>query len=263
MTAFDLSPTAVDVHVRGVSQVFESENGPLVALQAIDLHIPAGEFVCLVGPSGCGKSTLLRLVAGLETPTQGSVQLAGQPPAALRARKAIGWMAQQAALLPWRTVLENVALPLQVNAQPDRPQVRAADLLALVDLSEFAQAYPQTLSGGMQQRVALARTLAIGAPLWLMDEPFAALDELTRAALAGELLTIWQHYRTTVVWVTHHLHEAVRLADRLVLLTPRPGRIAAVLPVDLPRPRDDTSPAFQVVVRQARQLLQRETGVAA
>jgi NitT/TauT family transport system ATP-binding protein len=248
---------AIDVRLQHVTQIFGEGQTRLVALQDINLAIQPGEFVSLVGQSGCGKSTLLRLVAGLLLPTQGEIHLADRPPQKMCAQKAIGWMAQQAALLPWRTVLENVQLPLQVNRQVNRQPASPEELLRLVGLTEFAHAYPATLSGGMQQRVALARTLAIGASVWLMDEPFAALDELTREALAGELLAIWQQLRPTVIWVTHHLNEAVRLSNRMILLSPRPGHIAGTISIDLPRPRDDTSSAFQAVVRQARQILKQ------
>ncbi|MBN1991862.1 MAG: ABC transporter ATP-binding protein [Anaerolineae bacterium] len=246
---------AIDAQIQHVSQIFQEQSRRLVALQNINLNVRAGEFVSLVGPSGCGKSTLLRLVAGLHAPTSGQILLAGQPPAKLRARKQIGWMAQQSALLPWRTVLENVRLPLQVNGQTKPPPASPEELLQLVGLPDFAHAYPATLSGGMQQRVALARMLTIGASLWLMDEPFAALDELTRETLADELLAIWRQFRPTVFWVTHHLPEAVRLSNRVVILSARPGHIRGVITVNLPRPRDDTGPEFQAIVRQARQVM--------
>jgi NitT/TauT family transport system ATP-binding protein len=249
--------TAVDVQIQNVSQQFVSRGQTLVALRDVDLRIRPGEFVSLIGVSGCGKSTLLQLVAGLQTPAQGELLLAGRPPAEVRARRAIGWMSQQAALLPWRTVLENVRLPLLVNRRAAAPATPSpAELLQMVGLADFAGAYPHTLSGGMQQRVALARTLAIGASLWLMDEPFAALDELTREALALELLALWRRFRPTVLWVTHHLGEAVRLSDRLVVLSPRPGTVAGEIRIDLPHPRDDTGPAFQAIVRQGRRILQ-------
>lgn len=246
----------LDVRVRNVWHTFPAEPEPLLALRDVTMDIAPGEFVSLVGASGCGKSTLLRLVSGLLAPTRGEVLLAGQPPHTMRATKRISWMAQRSALLPWRTVLENVALPLQINAQArvngaSSPQA----LLELVGLADFADVYPHTLSGGMQQRVALARALATGASLWLMDEPFAALDELTRATLADELLAIWRRYRPTVLWVTHNMHEAIRLSDRVLVMTTRPGTLAGDVRVDLPRPRDDTSMAFQEVLRQARGLL--------
>lgn len=251
----------VNVQVRGVSHVFQHGTGRLAALGPIDLAVLPGEFVSIVGPSGCGKSTLLRLAAGLLLPTEGEILLARQPPAHLRAQKQIGWMAQQPALLPWRTVRENVELPLLVNRRQSPFTINHSptpdDLLHLVGLSDFAHAYPHTLSGGMQQRAALARTLATGASLWLMDEPFAALDELTREALGGELLALWQRFRSTVLWVTHHLPEAVRLSDRIVLLSSRPGTVCGEIAIPLPRPRDDTAVDFQVYLRQARAILQK------
>jgi NitT/TauT family transport system ATP-binding protein len=246
---------AVDIDIQQVDHTFQDKTGRLAALHQLDLRIQSGEFVSLVGPSGCGKSTLLRLVAGLITPSQGQILLGGRAAAVLRAQKEIGWMAQQAALLPWLTVLANVRLPLQVNRQAGRPHASPEELLAMVGLADFAGYYPATLSGGMQQRVALARTLATGASLWLMDEPFAALDELTRESLGAELLRIWGRFRPTVVWVTHHLPEAVRLSDRVVILSMRPGRILADIAITLPRPRDDTAPEFQAIVRQARKVI--------
>ncbi|MCA9932301.1 MAG: ABC transporter ATP-binding protein [Ardenticatenaceae bacterium] len=253
----------VDVQFRNVTQVF----GALVALREVELAVQPGAFVSIVGPSGCGKSTLLRLAAGLLTPSAGEALLGGRPPQQLRAQKQIGWMAQRPALLPWRTVRQNVLLPQQLTMNNEQLTINDSqfiihyspdELLKLVGLFEFADAYPHTLSGGMQQRAALARMLAIGASLWLMDEPFAALDELTRESLGGELLALWRQFRPTVLWVTHHLAEAVRLSDRIILLSPRPGMICGDIPVTLPHPRDDTAPAFQDVLRRARSILQAE-----
>lgn len=249
----------LDIQVRHLSHTYAANGAITHALQEINLHIQPGEFVSLVGVSGCGKSTLMRLIAGLQTPTQGTILLDGQPPQAARAAKQIGWMAQQAALLPWRTVLENVQLAQKINPQNGGTAVpHPQALLKMVGLADFAHAYPLTLSGGMQQRAALARTLATGAAVWLMDEPFAALDELTRELLSDELLRLWHQFRPTVLWITHNLHEAIRLSDRVVVLTPRPGTIAGELAVPLPRPRDDTSAAFQELLRQARVWLRRE-----
>ncbi|WP_420642516.1 ABC transporter ATP-binding protein [Candidatus Leptofilum sp.] len=246
---------SLDIRVGGLSHRFDDTH----ALQNINLHIQPGEFVSLIGVSGCGKSTLMRLIAGLQPPSQGEVWLDGQPPRVARAAKQIGWMAQQAALLPWRTVLENVQLAQKINPQQNAEVLPQPDaLLKMVGLTEFATAYPLTLSGGMQQRAALVRTLATGAAVWLMDEPFAALDELTRELLAGELLQLWQQFRPTVLWITHNLHEAIRLSDRVVVLTPRPGTIAGEIAVPLPRPRNDTSAQFQDLLRQARSLLRQE-----
>ena len=253
-------PRRIGIQVRNVSHSYPARSQPLQALKDVSLTVRPGEFVSLVGVSGCGKSTLLRLLAGLLAPTRGSVLLARQSPAVMRANKQISWMAQQAALLPWRTVLENVTLSLHINRQAPQPaHANPTELLQLVGLADFAHVYPHTLSGGMQQRVALARALATGASLWLMDEPFAALDELTRALLAGELLNIWRQFQPTVVWVTHNLHEALRLSTRIVVMTPRPGAIAGEVAVPLPHPRDDTGQAFQEVLRRTRALLHVET----
>ncbi len=238
-----------------ISKTFWDQEAPLAALTPVTLEIPSGEFVCLIGPSGCGKSTLLRLVGDQIAPTTGRVRLNGAPPSAIRERKAIGWMAQNPALLPWADVLENVDLPLRVNRAHHRPAPAPEALLQMTGLADFAGAYPATLSGGMQQRVALARTLAVGAPLWLMDEPFAALDALTRESLSDEVLRLWQEFRPTVLWVTHDIGEAVRLADRVVVFTARPGRVRAVVPVTLPRPREATAPEVVALVRKLRELL--------
>ncbi len=258
--------TARSVHIEGVTRTYRDPD--VRALDAITLDIAAGSFVAVVGASGCGKSTLLHLVGGLDTPSEGTISITSgndphaattdsppQGPDEMRQSKQIGWMSQQPALLPWRTVRQNIDLAQRINPQPGRMLPEPDVLLEMVGLAEFSDAYPATLSGGMQQRASLARTLSIGAGLWLMDEPFAALDELTRENLADELLTIWRELRPTVVWVTHHVTEAVKLADRIIVLTPRPGRIAASIPIDLPRPRDETSAAFQNVVRNTRAVL--------
>ncbi len=256
------------VRTEQLTKIYGTGATAVTALNHLNINIESGEFVAVMGPSGCGKSTLLRLAADLLPVTTGEILLAGQPPAQLRAQKQIGWMAQQPALLPWRTVQENIELPLLVNRRPNPLTINRLQstihhsptpdsLLHLVGLSDFAHAYPHTLSGGMQQRAALARTLATGASLWLMDEPFAALDELTRETLAGELLALWQRFRPTVLWVTHHLSEAVRLSDRIVLLSSRPGTICGEIAIPLPRPRDDTAVDFQALLRQARAVLQQ------
>lgn len=228
---------------------------PGAALENIDFTAPGGSFTAVVGASGSGKSTLLRIIGGLTEATSGRVSMDGRKPDQLRRQKAVGWMAQRPALLPWRRVIDNVTLAQSINPRPERVLPDPGDLLDMVGLAEVASAYPGELSGGMQQRVALARTLAIAAPLWLMDEPFSSLDELTRETLAGDLLDIWASVRPTVVWVTHHVPEAVALADRLLVLTPPPGRLAGIVEVDLPRPRDVTSAVFQSVVRETRDLL--------
>lgn len=248
MTAATHPPPGLSL--RGVGH----DHGSLVAIDRVDLEVEAGSFVAVVGASGCGKSTLLRLLAGLDRPTRGAIRIGSTDPEGMRRAKLVGWLAQRPALLPWMGVHDNVALARTIRPAPaSAPDVDA--LLDLVSLGEFADALPHHLSGGMQQRAALARTLAQDAPLWLMDEPLAALDELTREALAGDVLAIWQRLGPTVVWVTHHLAEAVALADRIVVLGPRPATVVADLAIDLPRPRDPFGPDFQAIVRQARTVL--------
>ncbi len=245
----------MDIRLDSVSKTFRDSEEPLAALASTTLRIASGEFVSFIGPSGCGKSTLLRLIADQVSPTTGHIQLEGESPRAARMRKQIAWMAQSPALLPWKRVIENVELPQRVNQRHQQAAPEPAALLATVQLSEFATAYPSTLSGGMQQRVALARALATGAALWLMDEPFAALDELTREKLTEEVLLLWQTFRPTVLWVTHNIIEAARMADRVFVMTPSPGQIRDIVSVDLPRPRDETTPEMGAIIRRLRELL--------
>ena len=210
--------------------------GPVVALQDATFTIRKGEFVSLIGPSGCGKSTLLRLVAGLIAPTGGQITTFGEPMTAPRPE--IGMMFQRATLLEWKSVLDNVLLPNTLaGSVTDADRRRAIDLLHLVGLKGFEFAFPRQLSGGMQQRVALARLLNSGAELLLLDEPFGALDEFTRERLNLELMRIQASVNATIMFVTHNIQEAVFLADRVFVMTPRPGRLEAEIPVDLPRPR--------------------------
>lgn len=238
------SHTAAAVEVRGVNKRFATKAGEVHALDGIELVVPAGSFVTLFGPSGCGKSTLLRVIAGLEAPDAGEVLIAGQPPRVAVRRKDVAWVPQQPALLPWLSVRENALLASRVNRAADRaphPERAPLDVDALLDelgLGAFAAARPRQLSGGMRQRAAIARAFAQGAPLMLMDEPFSALDELSRESAQLMLARIWERSRTTVVFVTHSAAEAVLLSDRIVVMSPRPGRIHAVLSVELPRPRD-------------------------
>jgi len=263
----------MNVALRGVAKTFNGKQAPLVALNPITLDVATGEFVCLIGPSGCGKSTLLRLIADQMAPTTGDVRLDDAPPGAARKAKHIAWMAQNPALLSWQTVLDNVRLPQRVNTaanrqngQPARMATFAAldptDLLRTVGLADFAQAYPGTLSGGMQQRAALARALATGAQLWLMDEPFAALDELTRETLADEVLRLWQTFRPTVLWVTHNIAEAARLADRVIVMSARPGTVKDIVAIVHPRPRDETAPETVAIIRRLRAVLRRDTEIS-
>jgi NitT/TauT family transport system ATP-binding protein len=224
------------VTLESVSKVYGNGPDALLALDQISLTVRAGEFVCLVGASGCGKSTLLSLVAGLDRPSGGRVELAegGTP----------GLMFQDPALYPWLNVAANVELPLRLRGvSRDERRRRGAQLLETVHLGEFAGKRPHELSGGMRQRVALARTLALDAPVLLMDEPFGALDAMTRDLLHDELERIWTERGLTIIFVTHNVREAVRLADRVVLLSSRPGRVVWEQQVDLPRPRRIDSPA--------------------
>jgi NitT/TauT family transport system ATP-binding protein len=214
---------------------------PVSAVAGIDLDVPDGAFVSLVGPSGCGKSTLLKVVADLMAPTRGAVTIGGLAPRELRRAGRIGLVFQQANLMPWLKIADNIALLRDLvgkrgGAAPDAASV--ADLIRVVGLTGFDTKYPHQLSGGMQQRAALARALALDPAVLLMDEPFAALDEITRDRMAFELMRIWHHYRKTVLFVTHSLAEAVFLSDRVVLMSARPGRIHRVFDIDLARPRD-------------------------
>lgn len=234
--------------------------GDLEALTPITLDIAPGEVVTLLGPSGCGKTTLLRMIAGLETPTTGSVDVDGGSPAAARAAKRFGFVPQSPALLPWRSVEANVRLLQDVNRAANAPSL--PDPLVLLDavgLARFRNSLPHELSGGMQQRVALARAFALDAPYLLMDEPFAALDEITRAGMRHLLAELREPRGTAVVFVTHSIAEAVFLSDRVVVLSSRPGRVVDVVDVDLPRPRTaelEDDPAFFDVETRLRRLLQ-------
>ncbi len=221
-----------------MTKIFDDGAERLTALDGVNLSVAHGEFVTLLGPSGCGKTTLLRLIGGLAEPTSGRITIAGRTPAEAQADKDLGFVFQEPSLLPWRTVWKNVRLPLELNRHSDRG-VRADvdDLLRLVGLERYAGYYPNQLSGGMSQRVALARALAVGASLLLLDEPFGALDEITRESMRYELLRVWEADRKTVVFVTHSITEAVTLSDRVVTLSGRPGRVSGVTQIDLPRPR--------------------------
>lgn len=223
------------VLAQGVSHRFEDAH-PVWALQDVELAAQEGEFIAIVGPSGCGKSTLLRILAGLVRPTRGKVYFAGEPMVAPRPE--ISMVFQHANLMPWRTVLANVLLPLEIAGVPRKEALaRAREMIRLVGLEGFEGAFPRQLSGGMQQRVALARALVRSPRLLLLDEPFAALDALTRERMNLELLRVWAVHHQTAIMVTHSIPEAVFVADRVLVMTPRPGRIAGEVRVDLPRPR--------------------------
>jgi NitT/TauT family transport system ATP-binding protein len=226
------------VEIRGVDKTFATASGGVVALQGIDLTIRAGEFVSLIGPSGCGKSTLLRIIGDLTGPSAGDVLVNGKPSHRARLDRDYGMVFQAPVLMDWRTVSRNVELPLEVMRYPkaDR-QARSKRLLDLVELGDFGERYPWQLSGGMQQRVAIARAFAFDPALILMDEPFGALDEMTRERMNLELMRIWRETETTIVFVTHSIPEAVFLSTRVVVMSPRPGRVNRVVEVDLPQPR--------------------------
>lgn len=245
------------VEARGVSLSFETRDGPVHALRDVDLAIGRGEFVSFIGPSGCGKTTFLRCVAALEAPTAGTLTVNGMAPDAARRARAYGYVFQAAGLYPWRTIEGNVRLPLEIMgfSKPEQAE-RTARVLELVELSGFAKKYPWQLSGGMQQRASIARALAFDADLLLMDEPFGALDEIVRDRLNEELLRLWARTGKTTLFVTHSIPEAVYLSTRIVVMSPRPGRITDVIASPLPaeRPLDirDT-PEFLAVAHRVRE----------
>ena len=248
------------VAVQQVNKIFNSDGRePVVALQEINLEIGVNEFISLIGPSGCGKSTLLRLIADLLSPTSGSLLVNGKPPQQARLDRDYGIVFQAATLYDWRSVRQNVQLPLEIMGySAQRRAERAEQMLKLVELEEFAGHYPWQLSGGMQQRVAIARALAFEPALLLMDEPFGALDEFTRERMNMELLKIWGQTGGTVVFVTHSISEAVFLSSRVVVMSPRPGRITRVLEIELPRPRTFETredPRFFGAVTEVRESL--------
>ncbi|WP_139415913.1 ABC transporter ATP-binding protein [Agromyces laixinhei] len=233
----DATPAGVQVsavEISGVDKVFETRSGQVQALDSIDLTVAAGEFVSLIGPSGCGKSTLMRLIADLDEPSSGTLSVFGKPASRARLDQEYGIAFQQAGLLPWRTVAGNVALPLELHGVASAARgARVAELLDMVGLSDFADRFPDQLSGGMQQRVAIARALAEQPRLLLMDEPFGALDEMTREKMQTELVRISAETGAAVVFVTHSIPEAVFLSDRVVVMSPRPGRIQEIVPMRL------------------------------
>jgi NitT/TauT family transport system ATP-binding protein len=247
------------VQAKDLSLVFQTADTPVTALSDINLTIERGEFVSFIGPSGCGKTTLMRVIADLEHATSGSLTVNGVSPEQARLARAYGYVFQAAALYPWRNVLRNVMLPLEIIGVPaEERRARAAQQLELVGLSGFEKKFPWQLSGGMQQRVSIARALAFGPELLLMDEPFGALDEITRDHLNEQLLRLWERTGKTVIFVTHSISEAVFLSNRIVVMSPRPGRILEIIDNRLPPQRQldvRESPEFAAVAHRVREAL--------
>jgi NitT/TauT family transport system ATP-binding protein len=247
------------VHAKNLSLVFQTADTPVTALSEIDLTIQRGEFVSLIGPSGCGKTTLLRVIADLERATSGAITVNGVSPERARLDRAYGYVFQSSALYPWRDVLHNVMLPLEITGRPlEERRSMAEKQLALVGLQGFERKFPRQLSGGMQQRVSIARALALQPEILLMDEPFGALDEITRDHLNEQLLRLWERTGKTVIFVTHSISEAVFLSNRIVVMTPRPGRILEVIESRLTAGRDldaRETPEFIHVAHRVRTAL--------
>jgi len=248
------------VQVADLSLDFPTKDGIVSALSGVDLNIQSGEFVSFIGPSGCGKTTLMRVLADLETPTAGRVQVNGMTPAQARQQRAYGYVFQAPALLPWRTVQDNVTLPLEIMGKSKAEQLALSqEYLQLVNLTGFENKFPWQLSGGMQQRVSIARALSVEPQLLFMDEPFGALDEITRDHLNEQLLRMWQATQKTVVFVTHSIPEAVFLSSRIVVMSPRPGRIIDIIDCNFPLDRTldiRETPEFLAIAQRVRQGLQ-------
>ncbi len=259
------APTQAAIETENLSMAYPStgrQGQAVLALSNVTLAVQPGEFISLLGPSGCGKSTLLRLIGDLLRPTGGRLLVKGKSAERARRDRDYGIVFQAPALYDWRTVSRNVQLPLEVQGIPKAERERrTTDLLRLMNLSDFAASYPWQLSGGMQQRVSIARALSFRPSILLMDEPFGALDEMTRERLNIELLTIWAETGTTIIFVTHSIPEAVFLSDRIVVMTPRPGKVERIIPVDLPRPRAATTredERFFHLVSEVRACLREE-----
>ncbi len=245
------------VEAAGLSLTFETADGPVHALSEIDLRVEHGDFVSLIGPSGCGKTTLLRAIADLEQPTAGRIEVNGVSPHQARLDRSYGYVFQAPALYPWRNIERNVTLPLEImGLSRDARAARAREYMELVDLAGFGKKFPWQLSGGMQQRASIARALCFDPELLLMDEPFGALDEIVRDHLNEQLLKLWNKTRKTVVFVTHSIPEAVFLSTRIVVMSPRPGKIIDVIETDFPRDRSldiRETPAFLEVAHRVRE----------
>lgn len=250
------------LHIKELRKAFRTNNGgTLEALIDISFDIPENDFVCIVGPSGCGKSTLLRMIAGLEKITAGRIDY--REVAISRPRKEIGMIFQEYSLLPWRNVLDNVALgPEFSGVLRNERERKAIEYLRLVGMEAFSRAFPHELSGGMRQRVAIARALANDPDVLLMDEPFGALDAHTRILLQIELLRVWENHRKTILFVTHGVDEAIYLADRIMVMSARPGRIIEIIDVDMVRPRHRADPSYGQLADRILSILEREAAVS-
>ncbi|MBS4783547.1 MULTISPECIES: ABC transporter ATP-binding protein [Clostridium] len=230
-----------EIKIENLSMKYPNKNGgePVTALQNVNLDIKQGEFISLLGPSGCGKTTLLRIIADLLQPTEGKITVRGETPRDIRLKKKYGVVFQNPVLYDWRTIRRNICMPMELMGMKKAERTKqVTKMLDLVGLQDFGKRYPYELSGGMQQRVGIARALAINPEILLMDEPFSALDEFTREKLHVDLLEIWRKTNKTVIFVTHNISEAVFLSDRVVVLSPHPGRVSTVIDINLPRPRD-------------------------
>jgi NitT/TauT family transport system ATP-binding protein len=245
------------IKIEAVNKVFTGAGGDVVALKDINLTIGSGEFVCLLGPSGCGKSTLLNAIAGFSHPTSGRI-FAGDTRVSTPGPDR-GMVFQEYALFPWMTIQQNIAFGLEIAGRPAAAIRERVDvLLNMLGLHDFRGRFPKDLSGGMRQRVAIARVLALDSPIMLMDEPFGALDALTRRNLQDELLKIWKQFGTTIVFVTHSIEESIYLADRTIVMTYRPGTIKRDVRIELPRPRDPSAPEFNQLKRELGELVMEE-----